>query len=368
MSFEPNWASPPGATIQRLMVTREIDADDLADGLGLDRPLLSLLLEGNARITPTLASALADQLGSTPRFWLTRDKTYLSDLARLSAAADTDANWVKAMPVASMRRYGWITRSAKKEELREALLSFFDCTSLPDWNSRYSGGIGAVAFRRSFAFEADEMATLVWLRAGERQAATTDLPSFNPEGFVNILPRLRKLSVFKKPSIFLPRLTEACRSVGVAVTTARAPDGCRASGATWKLASGNPIIHLSFRHRAEDHFWFTFFHEAGHVVMHGDSHLDLDGSDPSLHGSSKEEMEANLFAQDYLLPREVRNALIGKPNPRAILRAAKMVGVSPGIIVGQLEKAKALEPGKLSRMKHRYRWDDNPHVPELTSP
>lgn len=89
--------------------------------------------------------------------------------------------------------------------------------------------------------------------------------------------------------------------------------------------------------------------------MHGDSHLDLDGSDPSLHGSSKEEMEANLFAQDYLLPREVRNTLISKPNARAILHAAKLVGVSPGVIVGQLEKAKALEPGKLSRMKHRYR-------------
>jgi len=368
MSFEPNWASPPGATIERLMATREIDAEELADGLGLERPDFSLLLSGNARITPTLASALADHLGSTPRFWLARDKTYLSDLARLSAAADTDANWAKAMPVASMRRFGWIDRSVKKDALKDELLSFFNCASLPDWNSRYSGGIGAVAFRRSFAFDVDEMATLVWLRAGERQGIELDLPKFDPKGFIDLLPRLRKLSAFKKPSIFLPRLVEACRTVGVAVTTARAPDGCRASGATWKLASGNPIIHLSFRHRAEDHFWFTFFHEAGHVVMHGDSHLDVEGGDASFLGSSKEENEANLFAQDYLLPREVRKALMDRPHPQAILRAAKLVGISPGIIVGQLERAKALPPGRLSKMKHRYRWDDNPYMPELASP
>lgn len=368
MSFEPNWASPPGATIVRLMVTREIGADDLADGLGLDRPDFSLLLNGNARITPTLASALADHLGSTPRFWLARDKTYLSELARLSAAEDTTANWTKAMPVASMRKFGWIDRSVKKACLQDALLSFFDCSSLPDWNSRYSGGIGAVAFRRSSAFDVDEMATLVWLRAGERQALQIDLPTFDPKGFVDLVPRLRRLSVFKKPSLFLPRLVEACRTVGVAVTTARAPDGCRASGATWKLASGNPIIHLSFRHRAEDHFWFTFFHEAGHVVMHGDSHLDVEGGDPSIHGSSKEENEANLFAQEFLLPREFRKALLNRPHPQAILKAAKAVGVTPGIIVGQLEKAKALQPGRLTSMKHRYRWEDDPYVPELANP
>jgi HTH-type transcriptional regulator/antitoxin HigA len=365
MSFEPNWVSPPGATIERLMASREIAADDMADGLGLARDEFASLLSGKYRITSTLATALAQELGSTARFWLSRDQHFVSDKARLSSDAHTVINWAKAMPVSSMRKFGWIGKDVKNEGVQAALLSFFDCLNLTEWSSRYSSGIGTVAFRRSFAFDVDEMATLVWLRAGEKQGAKIALAKFDPNAFTEILPKLRKLSAFKRPSTFLPRLVEACRSVGVAVTTARAPDGCRASGATWILENGNPVIHLSFRHRAEDHFWFTFFHEAAHVLLHGSTHLDVDG-DSSLHISMKEEAEADTFAQEILVPNDIREDLLRYPRPQNILSAARKIGVTPGIIVGQLERANVLPHGRLSSMKHRYRWELDPYVPELS--
>ncbi|WP_105435797.1 ImmA/IrrE family metallo-endopeptidase [Neorhizobium tomejilense] len=365
MSIEPNWASPPGKTISRLMNAKDIPFEDLADGLGLASEEFGALIEGKKRICATLAAALAEQLGSTPRFWMARDKTYVEDVARLSTAEDSIASWAKAMPVKSMRQFGWIKAGLRGAPLQEALLSFFGCNNLADWNVRYSSGVGAVAFRTSFAFEADELATLVWLRAAEPQASSLKLSEFDPTAFAELLPKLRKLSVFKRPTTFLPRLINACASVGVAVTTARAPEGCRASGASWVSSGGRPIIHLSFRHRSEDHFWFTFFHEAAHVLLHGGNHIDGDGENVSLHSSAKREAEADEFAQNILLPEGIRRSLLSNPSAKQILSTAKAVGVTSGIIVGQLERAGAIPHGKLSRLKHRYRWGENAFVPEL---
>ncbi|WP_431674487.1 ImmA/IrrE family metallo-endopeptidase [Rhizobium leguminosarum] len=364
MSFEPNWASAPGATIVRLMDAKEIPFDEMASGLGMSENQLQALIDGRARIDATLASALSENLGSTPRFWLARDKTYVEELSRLAPESNDVTQWIKSLPLRSMRKFGWVDSNTGEEAITASVLRFFGCEDLLSWNAKYYSGVGAVAFRTSFAFEANEMATLVWLRAGESQADSLDLPEYDRQAFIDLLPRLRRLSAFKHPRTFLPRLIEACRAVGVAVTTARAPEGCRASGASWLLSSRHPIIHLSFRHLSEDHFWFTFFHEAAHVVLHGEEHIDVDGSNPSMATNSAKEDEADELAQHLLVSPEALDDLKRNPAPKRILAAARHLGVTAGIIIGQLEKATVLAPGKLSRMKHRYRWADDAFVPE----
>ncbi len=364
MSFEPNWASAPGATIVRLMNTKEIAFDEMASGLGMSENQLQALIDGRARIDQPLATALSDNLGSTPRFWLARDKTYVEELVRLVPHNGDVSQWIKSLPIRSMKKYGWVNTNRGEDGIKSSVLQFFGCEDLLSWNAKYSSGVGAVAFRTSFAFEANEMSTLVWLRAGERQADRLDLPAYDRQAFIDLLPRLRRLSAFKHPKTFLPRLIDACRAVGVAVTTARAPEGCRASGASWVLSSRHPIIHLSFRHLSEDHFWFTFFHEAAHVVLHGEEHIDVEGSDPSMNTSQAQEDEANEFAQHLLVSAEALDELKRNPAPKKILAAARHLGVTAGIIIGQLEKAKVLPPGRLSRMKHRYRWAEDAFVPE----
>ena len=369
MRIEPNWASPPGATITRVMKTREIDHSEFADAVGLKAHEFEALLNGKLRLNDRLAEALAEQLGSTARFWLARDKDYLKELARLGAADVTAIDqWAQSMPVASMKRFGWLAVDSRRKSARNnALLTFFDCKSIQEWGQRYSAGVGAVAFRTSLTFASDGMATLVWLRAGEAQLFSSPRAGFDQEAFKRILPSLKRLSAFKRPATILQRLREACAVVGVSITTARAPDGCRASGASWFDASGRPVIHLSFRHLSEDHFWFTFFHEAAHVILHGQSHIDGEGVELMMADTETQEDEANAYAQAILLPDDIRQDLLDRQalSAKAIMRAAKAAKVTAGVIVGQLEKAEAIQHGKFSFLKHRYRWGTNSHIPEL---
>jgi HTH-type transcriptional regulator / antitoxin HigA len=90
--------------------------------------------------------------------------------------------------------------------------------------------------------------------------------------------------------------------------------------------------------------------------MHGQKALFLeDGSDVSL----KEEHEANLFAQNILIPPEARAEFLSlKPNKDSIMKFAVKVGISRGILVGQLQHQGKLEPSQLNFLKRRYSVED----------
>lgn len=371
MSFEPNWASPPGDTISRLMSASGLTEAELADQIGLDDNLVSKLLDGQLQIAGDLAEALSNVLGASPEFWMERHDQYMSDLQRLRSTNLTHSTdtWARAFPIRSLKEYGWLPKEARGKSVSDALLEFFGSVSLNDWKARYSLGIGQVAFRTSFAHSPNEEATLAWLRSGEIQLSKLSLPKYSPERFALLLPNLKKLSALKHPKLFLPKLQQACMEVGVGVATSRSLTGCRASGASWVSQSGNPFVLLSFRHMSEDHFWFTFFHEAAHVILHGESHLDLDGSDPSPFGDDGREKEANEFAQDVLVPEDLRITLFESIPTRGRVRAtARQSNVTPGIIVGQLQKAGVLRQNQFNDLKRRYMWSDDPCVPELYQP
>ncbi len=369
--FEPNWASPPGDTISRLAAAGNVPIYELAERIGLEDDVFSGIMEGRVRICDEIADALSAELGASSQFWSERYNQFLADKERTSSSALTHsmATWGKTFPIRALREIGWIPKGSRGERLSEDILRFFGCESINSWSKRYSAGIGQVAFRTSFAFEADEMATLAWLRVGELQCESLSLPRYSVSDFKKHLPKLKRLCVYKHPNVFFPILQQACAEYGVALVSSKAPKGCRASGATWRNKEGNPIILLSFRYLSEDHFWFTFFHEAAHVVLHGTDHISVEGADPSPLGGSRFEDEANTFAQDVLvaagLRAEMLEAVPTRPHVRKIARRA---GVTPGIIVGQLQKSGILQPHQFNDLKRRYRWNGKTTLPVLYQP
>jgi Zn-dependent peptidase ImmA (M78 family) len=149
-------------------------------------------------------------------------------------------------------------------------------------------------------------------------------------------------------------LQKCCAEFGVAVAIVRAPNKCRASGAVQILPKGRRLILLSFRYLTDDHFWFTFFHEAGHLLLHDTESLLLEGIGAI---SDNEESEANAFAADILIPPEHRKAMLALPvDGKVVMRFAKDIGVSPGVVVGQMQHDGRLTPRQLNKLKKRFDW------------
>jgi Zn-dependent peptidase ImmA (M78 family) len=117
------------------------------------------------------------------------------------------------------------------------------------------------------------------------------------------------------------------------------------------------MIVLSFRYRSDDQFWFTFFHEAAHLLLHGPDAFFLESEGEAILGE-EEEREANKFAETMLVPADHAAELLAVGlDKHSIHRSARRIDVAPGVIVGQLQHKGRVAPDRLNWLKRRYAWD-----------
>lgn len=357
-SFQPDWVSAPGSTIVDILEQKEMSVEEFAKLLGYSVERAGKLLSGRIVITADVARLLAKTIGGSSEFWISREEQFRADLSKLQATGDASASklWLNELPLRDMVQFGWIDEKKRLEDQVSECLRFFNVSDVANWRNRYNVELAAVSFRTSPTFESQPGSVLAWLRYGEIKSAAIDCKPWDRESFQNSLGSIRKLTRFKEPESFLPELQNLCAECGVAVVVARAPLGCRASGATKFISPEKAMILLSFRYLSDDQFWFTFFHEAGHLVLHSDKALFLeDGSDVTL----VEEAEANRFAEKILIPDHLRSFMPDTPISREdISRASVRIGVSRGIVVGQLQHFGRIDRKKYNWMKRRFRWSE----------
>ena len=82
MSFDPDWISPPGDTIADLLDERSWTQAEFAVRLGTSRKFVNQLVSGGASINEATALRLERVLGSTTRFWLSREADYRAAMAK----------------------------------------------------------------------------------------------------------------------------------------------------------------------------------------------------------------------------------------------------------------------------------------------
>lgn len=119
---------------------------------------------------------------------------------------------------------------------------------------------------------------------------------------------------------------------------------------------------MSLRYKTDDHLWFTFFHEAGHILLHGKKELFIEGSNGL---DEVKEGEANEFAQIELIPKKSFAAFLAqKPYSKAAIeRFAREIGIAPGIVVGQLQHRGLLPRSYCNDLKQTFMrvndWTDS---------
>jgi Zn-dependent peptidase ImmA (M78 family) len=155
-----------------------------------------------------------------------------------------------------------------------------------------------------------------------------------------------------------------CAEAGVAVVFVPELPGTGICGATRWLMPTKALVQLSLRYKTDDQLWFTFFHEAGHILLHGKRQFFLDLEiDPK--SGEEPENQANSFAADILVnPAEWRQFVAHKSYRKkvGIQAFAKKVGVAPGIIVGRLQHEKLLPFAYCNGLKRHLEWKHDPHT------
>ncbi|MBA4789211.1 MAG: ImmA/IrrE family metallo-endopeptidase [Rhizobiales bacterium] len=353
-----DWFSKPGDSVRAVMHRRGVTAQELSVDFDGGMNTVRAICDGSLAIDATIARSLSKRLGGGEAFWLKRQANFEDAVDRavtMLTESERDA-WLMRVPSPSGKKLP-ANASAEKllEELRSRLV-YFNVPKFESWERQYGSLIGATRFRTSQTLESSEESVLRWLRRGEMEAELTETGEWNPGNLQDRLDSVRKLSRVSKPVRFLPSLRTLLAEVGVALVVVRAPKGCRASGASRMVSPGKSMILMSFRHRADDHFWFTLFHEIGHLLLHKAATF-VDQDDTS--GDEQSEREANEFASSCLIPLN-RVGEFDELNPTrdAILRFSRSVGVSPGITVGQLQHRQVIGHNQMNGLKRRWTWEE----------
>lgn len=352
--FQPNWTSAPGETIVDILSERNISITTFARSIECSLTFVRNLLVGKVEISSELAEKLHQFLGASTDFWLTREQQYRKDLARINENKIAEQQWTTNFPAKDMMKFGWISAKPKSKIQAGDFLTFFDTPNVETWNQQYGNLLCETRFRTSSAFESKAAAVATWIRQGEIQSKDINCKKWNPELFRKILSDVRVLTREKNPQFFLPKLIHVCAEAGVAICIVPTPQGCRASGATRFVSKDKAAMILSFRFLAEDHFWFTFFHEAGHLLLHSINNTYID--EISKVSTSVEEQEANSFASEEIIPLKYRDELMSLDcfNAKEILRFARKIGISAGLVVGQLRFFEKLNYNQMSDLIRKY--------------
>lgn len=357
--FEPDWISPPGETIADVLEERDWTQRDLARRLGYSTKHVSQLVTGKAAITEETALRFERVLGGSAGFWLNRETRYRERIAREREQQRLEqwTDWLDELPVRGLMNAGAIPKRHNKGRNRplivDDLLRFFGVASPDEWRERY-GSLQA-AFRRSRPEQSNTAAIAAWLRMGEREAERMEVAFFDRRKFEANLRAIRTLTR-EPPEVFAPRLVEHCRRSGVAVVFVPAIRHTHVSGvARWR----NPhcaMVQLSLYGKWNDRMWFTFFHEAAHILLHGrdKKQVFLDDSDGAS-VDSDEEREANEWAGNFLIPPRESARLASLVTVDDIKAFAEEIDIHPGIVVGRMQHERLLDYAtSLNRLKERF--------------
>jgi HTH-type transcriptional regulator/antitoxin HigA len=342
--YLPQTVSHPGRTLNSKLVELKMGSKEFAIRTGKPEKTISNVLSGESSITSDMAVLFEDVLNIPAHFWLNRQNQYDEAVARLKRVESIQlaVEWAKQFPYAEMAKLGWVAITSKVEEKVENLFKFFRLTSKDAFEDYYFKQKLKVNFRLTLAHEKKPYAVAAWLRQGEIQASKLDANSYNEKVLLNKLPQIKSIMANHKKDFF-KELQLVCLEAGVKVVYTPCLKGASLHGST-RWLSDTPLVQMSARYAKNDIFWFTFFHEIGHIIKHGKKYISIENEvdyDPE---SIIEEQEADDFAVKWTFSEEEEEEVLRhKPlSERQILSFAEKFKTHPAMIIGRFHHKKLL--------------------------
>lgn len=348
----------PGEVLLEELQARNMTQKELASKLGRPPQVINEIVKAKKAITPDTAIGLEDVLGIEAQFWVNLESDYQMALARKRDQEKLAANVenLRAFPIQEMLKLGWMDAGRDRISKLKALQEFFGM-AITEPQAIQS----AVGFRITEAAQRKVSlgALAVWLRKGELEAQDIPVSEYSEEVFRKVLDNIRQL-ISQPPNEFIPAMSDLCAQAGVAFCLVQELKKSGANGVMRRLPNGTPMIQVSLRFKWADIFWFTFFHEAGHVLQSlGQRQIVIDGLEPD--PELKElEAEADMFARDLLIPTAswARFCEEAQFTDESILSFSQSIDIAPFVVVGRLQKEGLVSYQEFGHLKKRYSWKE----------
>lgn len=347
--YFPESVPHPSETLIEKLHELNMGPKEFAVRTGKPEKTITAILKGESSITPEMSISFESVLKIPARFWMENQKRYDEYVARtkrLTIIKDS-IEWAKSFPYAKMANLGWVKSTRIAEEKVEELFNFFGLSSKKAWENYYMGQKLKLNFRISLQHTNEPFAVSAWLRQGELEARKLIVPVYNEQLFKNNLIEIKKIMAVQ-PIDFFSKLQGLCAQAGVKVIYTPCLPKAPISGSS-RWIKETPLIQLSARYKQNDRFWFTFFHEAGHILMHGKKYISLENIEFTASELNKEK-EADLFSEDWTFSKEQENEILENSplSENDIVEFARKFNTHPAMIIGRFQH-KHLIPYNMGR-------------------
>lgn len=353
-----NLPVPPGEYLEEVLEELGMSKGELATRMGRPPSQLSAIFKGSKAITPNTALQLERVTDVPAHIWTGLETDYRLAQARQreelrEELCKEETSFVTTFCYNELKKIYMVPAYTRAVDKVKALQEFFGVMSLKDVPQlpRYQ-----VANRHKAATESERSpeAVAAWLRVGEVKAREMECAPFNANRLRDSLDELRTMTR-KDPDQFLGRLQKILADAGVALVACPHFPKTKAHGATFFLTEEKAVLMVTLRCRWADIFWFSLFHEIGHILLHGKKEVILEGNE-----KTTKEDEADLFARNHLIaPKQWETYIRSQRlDMGGINRFSKQAGVSPGIVVGRLQHEKYLQQSWMNELRSRYVFDE----------
>lgn len=361
LSYNPDYSTPPGDLIQEYLQELGISARELGRRCGRSGKLMAEIIGGKAAVEPETALQLERVLGVHATVWSNMEAAYRLHQARRSEseAFGESANWAQGFPLKELAERNCLRLTNQKSEQVSELLRFFGVGNVKACQDRVLELLDG-DYRTSDTFKNDELALAAWLRIGELQASDVTTKDYSRDAFLKALRKTRSLTVLPIEDA-LVQLKSICASSGVVFILEKPLNKVRASGVSRWLSPRQALIQQSLRHKSDDHFWFTFFHECAHILLHSRKEIFIDMNRGPGSANPRHEAEANAWAADFLIPDPQLKRFMASfsRSEEEVREFANEHHIAPGIVVGQLQHARALRYDEMNNLKVFYEWSED---------
>jgi len=353
--FITDIAIPPGEYLEEVLEDMGLNQAELARRMGRPAQAVNEIIKGEKAITPETSIQLEKVLGVPAYIWSNLESEYRLIIASQveSENAKKEETLLANFPYLELSKLKLVEKTRNPLTKVQSLRRFFGVSSL--FNLK---GVKefSPAFRQSTNNEINHEALASWLRAGVVISNHIECDTYCRDTLLSRIPDIRLLTLKNDPSKFFPELKLILQQCGIALVMIPHFKKTYTTGATFWVKKSKGVIMMSLRGGWADIFWFSLFHELGHILLHDKRHTFLENGSHSSEWE-KQETEADRFSQITLIPEKEFNEfkLVGDFSHPSICSFSKNISIAPGIIRGRLQHEK-LVSYKSHVGRIRYKW------------
>ena len=350
IEYDDKIAFHPGYYIKEIVEESGLTQEDFAKRLDTTPKNLSLLIRGEQNLSIDIAMKLSRMTGTSVSYWLNLQNAYDALIAEFKSKEELAQERLifSILDYKYFREYFNLPDLPRKiDEQIVQVRNFLNVATLtvlkkPDMAVSFRSATGEMS-------EANIVKANTMVQIATNIALKTEAPKFNKPLFEEAVRYA--LTLTKDHSTFYPLIKEAFCKVGVIFVILPNISGSKINAATKKVGN-NIMLLVNDRRLNSDTFWFTLFHEIGHI-MNGDYGISFDSE------SGEQEEIADKYAEDMLIPCDQYQQFIAENrfDIQSIRSFAKRIDRDPGIVLGRLmnDGKVSYDDWSLNPLRHKYK-------------